>query len=80
MDFVKQHEELFITRLMRSSKTSIGKRDSGKQLQLPGIYLSALSRSGLRLNREIDNIPDMASSHRPSQTKLQPRTPRDRHG
>ena len=74
MDFLKQHEEL-LTRLMRSSKTSSGKKDFWKQLQLPGVYLSAVSRSGQRLN-----VPDMASSHRPSHAMLQPRTPRDRPG
>ena len=74
VDFVKQQQENFdiVTRI---SKTSRGKKDFGKQLQLPGIYLSALSRSGSRLN-----ITDMASSHRPSRAMLQPRTPRDRPG
>ena len=55
-----------MARLMLSSKTSRGRSVSGKDLQLPGIYLSALSRSGSRLN-----VPDMASSPRQSQDKLQ---------
>ena len=55
VDLMKQHEELFDK---THAKTSRGKRVSGKQLQLPGIYLSALSRSDSR-----HNVPDMARSH-----------------
>ena len=46
-----------MTRLMQGSKTSRGRKDCLKQWQLPGMYLSTLSRSGSRLN-----IPDMARS------------------
>ena len=60
VDFVKQHEEFFDKTHMKSNDKQ-RKKILGKQLQLPRIYLSALSRSGSRLN-----IPGMTSSHRTS--------------
>ena len=56
VEFDKQHEGLY-AKLVQNSKKNLGRSVNGKNLQLPGIYLSALSRSGSRLN-----IPDMASS------------------
>ena len=63
MEFIKQHKELYDK---THAKTSRGRRDFGRQSQLPGIYLSSLSRSGSRLN-----VPDMTSSLKQSQDKLQ---------
>ena len=75
MDFMKQHEELF-------DKIHVKFKDKQRKEGLWGtvaasrnLPVRSLLRSGLRLN-----IPDIASSHRPSRVKLQPRTPRDRPG
>ena len=63
------------TLFRRNSKTSRGRRDSETDYQLPGIYLSTLSRRGWTLN-----VPDMVSSFTRSQGKLQRRALKDRPG
>ena len=72
VEFVKQHEELYDKTV---SKTSRRKKNFGRHSQLPGIYLSGLSRSGLRLS-----VPDMTSLLRRSQDKQLRRAQNDRPG
>ena len=58
VEFVKQHEELY-DKTNDNYKDNQRKEDFGRDLKLPGTYLSILSRSGSRLN-----VVDMASSLR----------------
>ena len=58
VECVKQHEELF-DKTRAKFKDKQRKEGLWENYQLPGTYLSTLSRSRLRLN-----VPDTASSHR----------------